>query len=108
MGSKPVSSVCEISTVGMLVNMSNNLFTDMHLHEIPDAEERLNHLRARDVEIANLAINSQMRSRMNSLEREVSVLKSFHDAWVFTRFRKLYFKLTRLAKLTRRTLFVKR
>lgn len=108
MGSKPVSSVCEISTVGMLVNMSNNLFTDMHLHELPNAEERLNVLRARDVEIANLAINSQMRSRMNSLEREVSILKSFQDAWVFSRFRGLYFNITRLAKRTRRTLFIKR
>lgn len=84
--------------------MGKNLFTDIHLQEIPDAEERLNHLRARDFEIANLATNFQMRSRINSLEREVSLLKSIQDTWVLTRFSRLYFKLTRL---TRRILFSK-
>lgn len=99
-----VSSVCEISIVGMPVIMSKKLFTNVHFHELPDAEERMNDLRARDMEIASLSTNFQMRSRINSLEREVSVLTSIHDTWVLTRFNRLYFNLTRLAKLTRRIL----
>jgi hypothetical protein len=78
--------------------MSKNLIKNINWQKLPDAEERLDHLRARDVEIASLAINLQMRSRINNLEGELAVLKSMQDSWVLSRFSRLYFKITRAIK----------
>jgi len=78
--------------------MGKNLIKNINWQNVSDAEERLERLRARDVEIASLAINLQMRSRITNLEREVSLLKSMQNTWILSRFSRLYFKLTRAVR----------
>jgi len=78
--------------------VSKKLIKSIDWQKTPDAEERLENLRARDVEIASLAINFQMRSRINDLEREVTLLKSMQNAWILSRFSRLYFKITRVIR----------
>ena len=59
--------------------------------DVADGETRLEELRARDVEIANLAMGLQMRTRITKLEAEVAQLRSMEKIWMGNRLSRLYF-----------------
>ncbi len=59
--------------------------------DVADGESRLEDLRARDVEIANLAMGLQMRTRITKLEAEVAQLRSMERIWLGNRLSRLYF-----------------
>ena len=59
--------------------------------EVSDGEARLEELRVRDVEVANLAMGLQMRTRITNLEAEVAYLRSMERIWLGNRLSRLYF-----------------
>ena len=64
--------------------------------DLPDAQERLEKLRDRDLEISRIALGLQMRTRITSLEQENAVLRSMRENWTQSRVSRLYFSLPRL------------
>ena len=59
-------------------------------------EERLESLRARDLEISKIAMGLQMRTRITYLEHENRIFRDMESAWILSRLSKLYFKVSRL------------
>jgi hypothetical protein len=71
------------------MNISNQ---NLIWKSLPGAEERLEELRKRDLEVANIAHGLQMRMRITDLENEIHVLRSIEKAWKLSRLSRLYFK----------------
>jgi len=82
-------------------NLTNPL--DIDWKEFPDAESRLDALRARDLEVSEIAKGIQMRSRITNLELEIAQLRSMEGVWLTNRIGRLYFSIPRrLLRLFRR------
>lgn len=76
---------------------------DINWNNMPDAESRLELLRKRDVEVANISKGLQMRSRIHHLEAENAQLRSMESIWLTNRIGRLYFAVPRrFLKLFRR------
>lgn len=76
---------------------------DINWNDLPDAESRLELLRKRDVEVANISKGLQMRSRIHHLEAENAHLRSMESIWLTNRIGRLYFAVPRrFLKLFRR------
>jgi hypothetical protein len=73
----------------------NNQNLDINWHDIPDAESRLELLRKRDVEVAEISRGLQMRARINHLEAENAQLRSMESIWLTNRIGRLYFAVPR-------------
>ena len=61
----------------------------------PDAEARLEQLRGRDLEVANIAMGLQMRARISQLENENAQLRAMESVWLTNRTGRLYFMIPR-------------
>ena len=74
--------------------LSQNLFWE----NTPDAEERLQELRTRDLEVAKIAHGLQMRTRITDLENEIAILRTIEKDWKLRRLSKLYFTAPRILR----------
>ena len=80
-----------------------NKSLDINWKELPGAESRLEALRARDLEVSEIAQGIQMRSRITNLELEIAQLRSMEGVWLTNRIGRLYFSIPRrLLRLFRR------
>jgi hypothetical protein len=70
----------------------------------PNAEERLEELRKRDLEVARIAQGLQMRTTISNLEHQIKMLRSMEDSWKLSRLSKIFFKLSRLFSVIRNRL----
>jgi hypothetical protein len=50
--------------------------------DLPDAEERLRQLKARDEELSMISTSAQYESRIESLEREIELLRAMQETWI--------------------------
>jgi hypothetical protein len=50
--------------------------------DLPDAEERLRQLKARDEEVSMISISAQYESRIDALEREIELLRAMQETWI--------------------------
>ena len=59
--------------------------------ETKDANERLEELRKRDLEISRIAVGLQMRTAITKLENENAALRAMESTWTMSRLSRLYF-----------------
>jgi hypothetical protein len=64
--------------------------------DLPGAEDRLEQLRDRDLELSQITLGLQMRTRITTLEQENAVLRSMEKTWSMSRVSRLYFTLPRI------------
>ena len=76
----------------------NKSSSNISWQNLPDAEERLDALRGRDLEIARIAVGLQMRTRITALEQENAALRAMRESWILSRVSRLYFSLPRIVK----------
>jgi hypothetical protein len=70
----------------------------------PNAEERLEELRKRDLEVARIAQGLQMRTTISNLEHQIKMLRSMEDSWKLSKLSRLFFKLSRFFSVIRNRL----
>jgi hypothetical protein len=58
--------------------------------DAPNAEERFQQLRDRDLELTNLALGLQMRTRITSLENDNAMLRQMEKTWKISKLRKVF------------------
>jgi hypothetical protein len=78
---------------------------NINWQELPDAEARLNELRDRDLEVSKIAIGLQMRTKITTLEQEISILRTMRETWTLSRVSRLYFSLPRIFRAIIRKFF---
>ena len=55
---------------------------NINWQDIPDAEERLRQLRARDEEFSIISKTAQYESRIEALEKENELLRALQETWI--------------------------
>ena len=66
--------------------------------DVPNAEERLQQLRDRDLELTNVALGLQMRTRITALEDENAMFRKLENTWKVSKLRKAFLSVSSLIR----------
>jgi len=73
--------------------MTNKRNEPISWQDVPNAEERFKKLRDRDLELTNLALGLQMRTRITALEHENAMLRQMEKTWKISKLRKVFLRI---------------
>jgi hypothetical protein len=78
--------------------MNDNKHKPISWQDVPNAEERFQQLRDRDLELTNLALGLQMRTRITALEHENAMFRQIEKTWKISKLRKLFLRIPDLIR----------
>jgi hypothetical protein len=78
--------------------MNENRHEAITWQDTQNAEERFQQLRDRDLEVTQVALGLQMRTRITALEHENSMFRSMENTWRISKLRKAFLSVSGLIR----------
>jgi hypothetical protein len=78
--------------------MSDKRNDPISWQDVPNAEERFQQLRDRDLELTNVALGLQMRTRITALEHEIAMFRKLEKTWKISKLRKAFLSVSGLIR----------